>query len=189
MLRIGFIHSTKQEYTMASASRSSASGSKRPAASVRSVQQDAVALLKADHRQVEEWFEQFEKSRSDEKKADLAQRICAALRVHTTIEEEIFYPAFLEATGEEEIHHEAEVEHAGAKNLISQIEESGPDDDHFDAKVKVLSEMIKHHVKEEEQRGGMFAKAKASGMDLKALGAQMQERKTALEQSGKRRPN
>jgi hemerythrin superfamily protein len=173
---------------MGTASRSSAS-QKRSATSVRSIQQDAVALLKADHRQVEEWFEQFEKSRSDDKKADLAQRICAALRVHTTIEEEIFYPAFLEATGEEDIHHEAEVEHAGAKNLISQIEASGPDDDHFDAKVKVLSEMIKHHVKEEEQRDGMFAKARASGMDLKSLGAEMKERKAELEQGGKRRPN
>jgi hemerythrin superfamily protein len=173
---------------MATAGRTSARSTKRPNPT-RSVQQDAVALLKADHRQVEEWFEQFEKSRSDDKKVDLAERICAALRVHTTIEEEIFYPAFLEATGEEDIHHEAEVEHAGAKNLISQIEGSSPDDDYFDAKVKVLSEMIKHHVKEEEQRDGMFAQAKASDMDLKALGAQMLERKTALERGGKGRPN
>jgi hemerythrin superfamily protein len=145
---------------------------------------DAIALLKADHRQVEEWFAEFEKSRSEQKKADLAQRICDALTVHTTIEEEIFYPAFLEATGEEDIHHEAEVEHAGAKNLIAQIEASGPEDDHFDARVTVLSEMIKHHVKEEEQRDGMFAKAKASDMDLVTLGQQLQQRKTELEQSG-----
>jgi hemerythrin superfamily protein len=144
---------------------------------------DAISLLKADHRQVETWFEQFEKSRSDDKKADLARRICKALRVHTTIEEEIFYPAFLEATGDEDLHHEAEVEHAGAKNLISQIEKSGPKDDYFDAKVKVLSEMIKHHVKEEEQRGGMFAEAKSSDMDLEALGERMLERKKALEKS------
>jgi len=155
------------------ASRSTKPGRSKPG--------DAVALLKADHRQVEEWFEQFEKSRSDDKKADLARRICRALRVHTTIEEEIFYPAFLEATGDEDIHHEAEVEHAGAKNLIAQIEKSGPNDDYFDAKVKVLSEMIKHHVKEEEQRDGMFAKAKASDMDLEALGERMQERKDELE--------
>jgi hemerythrin superfamily protein len=144
---------------------------------------DAVALLKADHRQVEEWFESFEKSRSDDKKADLARRICEALRVHTTIEEEIFYPAFLEAAGDTEIHHEAEVEHEGAKQLISQIEASNPSDEYFDAKVKVLSEMIKHHVREEEKRGGMFAKAKAAGMDLEALGEQLMERKSELEQS------
>jgi hemerythrin superfamily protein len=173
---------------MPTANRSSAGQSKRPAKSGRTAQQDAIALLKADHRQVEEWFEQFEKSRSEDKKADLAKRICEALRIHTTIEEEIFYPAFLEASGETDIHHEAEIEHAGAKNLISQIEASGSDD-YFDARVKVLSEMIKHHVKEEEQRGGMFSKAKESGMDLKALGEQLLERKQSLEQGAKGRPN
>jgi hemerythrin superfamily protein len=147
--------------------------SKRPAV-------DAIGLLKADHRQVEEWFEAFEKTKSSAKKQDLAARICKALTVHTTIEEEIFYPAFLQATEDKDMHHEAEIEHAGAKNLISQIEKSGPDDDYYDSKVKVLSEMIKHHVKEEEQRGGMFAEAKQSDMDLVALGAQMAARKKEL---------
>jgi hypothetical protein len=173
---------------MPTASRGSTGQSKRPGRSGRVAQQDAIALLKADHRQVEEWFAQFEKSRSEDKKADLAKRICDALRIHTTIEEEIFYPAFLEASGETDLHHEAEIEHAGAKNLISQIEASGSDD-YFDARVKVLSEMIKHHVKEEEQRGGMFSKARESGMDLKTLGVQMLERKTSLEEGGKGRPN
>jgi hemerythrin superfamily protein len=140
-----------------------------------------VALLKADHRQVEEWFEQFEKSRTDDKKQRLATQICQALRIHTTIEEEIFYPAFLEAVGDEDLHHEAEVEHAGAKNLIAQIESSGPADEYFDARVKVLSEMIKHHVKEEEKRDGMFAKAKAADMDLQVLGTQLAARKAELE--------
>jgi len=165
---------------MAKAKTRSSARSKRAA---RTVPKDAIALLKADHRQVEEWFEQFETSRSDDKKADLARRICAALRVHTTIEEEIFYPAFLEAVGDKDIHHEAEVEHAGAKSLIAQIEKSGPQDDYFDAKVKVLSEMIKHHVKEEEQKEGMFAEARASDMDLDFLGEQMRARKVELEQS------
>jgi hemerythrin superfamily protein len=141
---------------------------------------DAIGLLKADHRQVEQWFEAFEKTRSDAKKQDLASRICKALTVHTTIEEEIFYPAFLAATEDKDMHHEAEVEHAGAKNLIAQIEKSGPDDDYYDAKLKVLSEMIKHHVKEEEQRDGMFAEAKQSDMDLTALGAQLAARKNEL---------
>ena len=150
---------------------------------------DAVALLKADHRQVETWFEQFEKSRSDDKKKKLATQICQALRIHTTIEEEIFYPAFLEATDDDDMHHEAEVEHASAKDLIAQIEASGPDDDYYDAKVKVLSEMIKHHVKEEEQKQGMFAEAKASDMDLKALGGQMAQRKAELEASGSPPPS
>jgi len=142
---------------------------------------DAIALLKADHRQVEEWFEQFEKARDDNRKQTLAVKICNALKVHTTIEEEIFYPAFLEATDDTEIHHEAEVEHNGAKKLIAEIEASSPDDDYFDAKVKVLSEMIKHHVKEEEQPGGMFAQARKSEMDLDALGEQMAARKAQLE--------
>jgi hypothetical protein len=141
---------------------------------------DAIALLKADHRQVEQWFEEFESSRSDSKKNQLAQQICQALTVHTSIEEEIFYPAFLAATEEEDIHHEAEVEHDGAKKLIAQIESSDAADDYFDAKVKVLSEMIKHHVNEEEKRDGMFAKARGSDMDLKALGDQLAARKAQL---------
>jgi len=143
--------------------------------------QDAIALLKADHRQVEEWFEQFEKARTEDRKQDLATRICDALKVHTTIEEEIFYPAFLEATDDTDLHHEAEVEHNGAKKLIAEIEASSPDDEYFDAKMKVLSEMIKHHVKEEEQPGGMFSEARDSDMDLKALGEQLAERKAELE--------
>lgn len=142
--------------------------------------QDAIALLKADHRQVEEWFGQFESTRSDDRKKKLAAQICQALEVHTQIEAEIFYPAFLEATEEEDMHHEAEVEHDSAKKLIAEIEGSGPDDEYYDAKVKVLSEMIKHHVNEEEQRGGMFAKARESDMDLKALGEQLAVRKQEL---------
>ena len=143
---------------------------------------DAIALLKADHRQVETWFEQFASSRSDAKKQQLAQEICKALKVHTQIEEEIFYPAFLEATADEDTHHEAEVEHDGAKKLIAAIESAGADDDYFDARVTVLSEMIKHHVNEEEQRDGMFAEARKSDMDLKALGQQLAARKSELMQ-------
>ncbi|RPI62014.1 MAG: hemerythrin domain-containing protein, partial [Lysobacterales bacterium] len=137
-------------------------------------------LLKADHREVERMFGEFEGSRSDDRKRELAERICLALRTHTTIEEEIFYPAFLEATEETDIHHEAEIEHEGAKHLIGEIEAAGPDDDHFDARISVLKEMIRHHVKEEEQRGGMFSKAQSSDMDLRALGQQLQQRKLEL---------
>ena len=142
--------------------------------------QDAIALLKADHRQVEEWFEQFESTRSDDRKKKLAGQICQALEVHTQIEAEVFYPAFLDATEEEDIHHEVEVEHDSAKKLIAEIEGSGPDDEYYDAKMKVLSEQIKHHVNEEEKRGGMFAKARESDMDLKALGEQLAARKLEL---------
>jgi len=123
---------------------------------------DAVALLKSDHRQVEQWFEEFEKARSAKVKQRLATEICNALRVHTEIEEEIFYPAFLQATKD------------------ADMEESDPSDDYFDSKVHVLSEMIKHHVKEEEKPDGMFAEARKSKMDLAALGQQLRHRKAEL---------
>ena len=146
----------------------------------RAGREDAIGLLKADHREVEGYFEAFEKARSDDRKQQLAEKICRALTVHTTIEEEIFYPAFLEATEEEDLHHEAAVEHDGAKKLIAEIESSGPDDDYYDAKVTVLSEMIKHHVNEEEKRDGLFAKSRQSEMDLEALGEQLASRKVEL---------
>ena len=141
-------------------------------------------MLKADHREVEELFSQFEGTSSSSRKQALAEKICAALKAHATIEEEIFYPAFLEATDETDIHHEAEVEHDGAKKLIAAIEDSGPDDEYFDARVSVLSEMIKHHVKEEEGRDGMFGKAKQADMDLVALGEQLATRKAQIMDGG-----
>jgi hypothetical protein len=142
---------------------------------------DAVALLKADHKQVKDWFEEFESARSEKKKAQLATQICEALTVHTQIEEEIFYPAFLAATKDEDTHHEAIVEHDGAKYLIAKIQESSPSDEYFDSQVHVLSEMIKHHVKEEEQKDGMFDEARqARKMDLEALGAELLARKQEL---------
>jgi hypothetical protein len=143
--------------------------------------QDAIALLKADHREVEKLFAQFEKTRFATRKEKLAVEICNALKVHTKIEEEIFYPAFLAATSDKDMHHEAEVEHAGAKKLIAEIEEANSSDDYFEAKVKVLSEMIKHHVKEEEQPGGMFAEARKSEMDLLSVGRDLKARKEQLE--------
>ena len=139
---------------------------------------DAISLLKADHRQVEEWFSEFEKSKSTSKKERLASDICEALTIHTTIEEEIFYPAFLQATQDKDIHHEALVEHDGAKNLIAQIQAISPEDDYFDAKVTVLSEMIKHHVKEEESE--YFPKLQKTDMDMKAVGAMLKARKGEL---------
>jgi hemerythrin superfamily protein len=173
---------TKQGVRTMARAKAKAKGKSKNGASRRAeTSQDAIALLKADHRQVEDWFEQFEKARNDARKLELATDICNALKVHTTIEEEIFYPAFLEATDDKDTHHEAEIEHDGAKKLIAEIEASSPDDDYYDSKVKVLSEMIKHHVKEEEQPGGMFAEARKSDMDLDALGEQLAQRKSELE--------
>ena len=141
---------------------------------------DAISLLKADHRQVEAWFSSFDKTRSESRRQQLADKICSALKVHTRIEEEIFYPAFLEQAQDEDMHHEAVVEHDGAKKLIAEIEATRPTDEYYDAKVTVLSEMIKHHVKEEEQPGGMFAKARKSEMDLAELGKRLAARKKQL---------
>jgi hemerythrin superfamily protein len=141
---------------------------------------DAVALLKADHRKVEELFEKFEGAKGDGAKRRIAEQICLELTVHTKIEEEIFYPA-CEGKVEEDLIKEAYVEHDGAKVLIAQIEAGGPDDDFYDAKVKVLSEQIEHHVKEEEQRmEGMFAQARKAGVDMDALGDQLAARKEEL---------
>jgi hemerythrin superfamily protein len=154
--------------------------SKTKASASKPAPKDAIALLKADHRQVEQWFEEFESARSPKRKQELATNICNALKVHTEIEEEIFYPAFLKATKDKDMHHEAVVEHDGAKKLIAEIEQSTPADDYFDSKVHVLSEMIKHHVKEEEQSDGMFAEARKSSMDLQELGHRLLQRKQDL---------
>ncbi len=155
--------------------------------STRSVTPDAIKLLKDDHREVEGWFEEFKNTKSGSKKQKLAKQICTALRVHTQIEEEILYPACREAGLEEDMMDEADIEHDTAKKLIEEIEAGKPGDDHWDAKVKVLSEMIQHHVKEEEERNGMFAKAKKADLDLKQLGAEMQARKDELMKETKRR--
>ncbi len=148
---------------------------------------DAVALLKGDHRQIKNWFIEFQKASSGFQKAssgprrlELVRKICQTLRVHTIIEEEIFYPAFLAASEDKDLHHEAIIEHEGAKRLIAEIETLSPADEYYDARVTVLDEMIKHHVKEEEQPGGMFAEARKCGLDLKVLGARMQARKLEL---------
>ena len=153
-----------------------------PAAKTKSKsaqKQDAIALLKADHRAVEELFEQFEGATRAASKQKLAQQICQELIIHTIIEEEIFYPGVKDAV-EDDMMDEAYVEHDGAKILIAEIMAGSPDDPFYDAKVKVLSEEIKHHVKEEEQRDGMFAQAKKSDADLGALGEEMAARKAEL---------
>ena len=141
---------------------------------------DAVALLKADHEKVAGLFEDYEKASGDGKKQKIAEEICMELTVHATIEEEIFYPA-CEGKVEEDLLKEAYVEHDGAKLLIAEIEAGSPSDEYYDAKVKVLSEQIEHHVEEEEQRvEGMFAQAKKAGVDMDALGEQLAARKAEL---------
>ena len=142
--------------------------------------QDAIALLKADHRIVEDLFASFEKASGDGKKQKIAEEICLELTIHAQIEEEIFYPA-CEGKVEQDLLKEAYVEHDGAKVLIAEIEAGGPDDEFYDAKVKVLGEQIEHHVKEEEARmEGLFAQARKAGLDMDALGVEMAARKADL---------
>lgn len=141
---------------------------------------DAIALLKADHRTVENLFASFENAKGAERKRKLAEQICNELKIHTMIEEEIFYPA-LKGKIEDDLIEEAIVEHDGAKVLVNDIAAGGPDEDYYDAKVKVLQEQIEHHVKEEEQPSkGMFSKARDTDVDLVALRDQMLARKQEL---------
>jgi hemerythrin superfamily protein len=143
--------------------------------------QDAITLLTEDHEQVKSMFEQYEQlgERAHVSKQKLALQICEALTKHATAEEEIFYPAVRAAIKEEDLVDEAVVEHASAKDLIAQIISMDPTDELYDAKVKVLGELIDHHVKEEE--GEMFPKARKAKLDLMALGEAIATRKEEVE--------
>ena len=147
---------------------------------------DAIELLKQDHKLVQDMFKEIKKLHeakeegSDDMKQELMDSVCAALKVHTTIEEEVFYPAVREALGDEEdLMNEAEVEHDGAKDLIEQIEEGSASDPMTCARFMVLAEQIEHHVKEEHDE--MFPKIQKTDLDTKALGAEMAELKAELE--------
>jgi hemerythrin superfamily protein len=149
--------------------------------STESKAQDAIALLMADHKKVKALFSQFKKLRdtggSNEKSA-IVEQICTELKVHAAIEEEIFYPAVRAAIDDSDLMDEALVEHAGAKELIAQLQDADPAEELYDAKVTVLGEQIDHHVEEEE--GEMFPKAKKSKLDTSALGAKMLDRQIEL---------
>jgi hemerythrin superfamily protein len=149
-----------------------ASASKAPA------HKEATALLRADHKLVSELFEQYEKSRSASKKKELVAQICKELTVHAQVEEEIFYPAVKAALKDHELIPEANVEHATLKDLIAQVEGVEPDGEMFDAKIKVMSEYVKHHVKEEQNE--IFPKARATSLDMTELGDQITARKQEL---------
>jgi hemerythrin superfamily protein len=142
--------------------------------------QNAIQLLKADHREVEALFEKYEKASGDGRKEKIAKEICTELKIHAMIEEEIFYPALRGKIDDDDID-EALVEHDSAKRLINEIEAGAPDDQFYDAKVKVLQEQIEHHVKEEEkEHDNMFQQARTAEVDLRALGNQMSARKAEL---------
>jgi hemerythrin superfamily protein len=140
--------------------------------------QDAIALLKEDHRAVEKLFKEFESARGEGRKQKLAKQICLELTVHTMIEEEIFYPA-CDGKVEEDLLKEAYVEHDAAKLLVAEIEGAdGQSDDFFDAKVQVLSEQVEHHIEEEEKE--LFPQVRKADLDLKELGAKLEQRKREL---------
>ncbi|MGS1015696.1 hemerythrin domain-containing protein [Allosphingosinicella humi] len=142
--------------------------------------QDATKLLAEDHRKVEALFDKYEKASGGGRKEKLAREICTELKIHAAIEEEIFYPALRGKIDEADLD-EAYVEHDGAKVLINDIEAGEPDDDFYDAKVKVLQEEIEHHVREEEKmNGNIFQQARAAEVDLMALGEEMAARKAEL---------
>lgn len=172
------------------ASKSTPSNSRKPAsktarkmARAAAKPVDAIKLLKDDHKEVKGWFKNYESLEDDAEKQALADKICLALTVHTQIEEEIYYPATREAIDDDDLLDEAEVEHAGAKELIAQLQAMKVGDRLFDAKVTVLGEYVAHHVVEEESE--MFPESRDSDLDLKALGAQMAARKAELmEQAG-----
>jgi hemerythrin-like domain-containing protein len=148
------------------------SSSKAPA------HKEATAILRADHKLVSDLFEQYEKSRSPEKKKELVAQICKELTIHAQVEEEIFYPAVQAALKDHELIPEATVEHATLKDLIAQVEGLEPDGEMFDAKIKVMSEYVKHHVKEEQNE--IFPKARATSLDMTELGDQIMARKQEL---------
>lgn len=139
---------------------------------------EATAILRADHKLVSDLFEQYEKARSPAKKKELVAQICKELTVHAQVEEEIFYPAVKAALQDHELIPEANVEHATLKDLIAQVEGLEPDGEMFDAKIKVMSEYVKHHVKEEQSE--IFPKARATSLDMTELGDQITARKQEL---------
>jgi len=149
-----------------------------PALKPRASSKDAIAILRADHTLVSGLFADYEKTKSAAKKKSLVAQICTELSVHAQVEEEIFYPAFKAALRDKEMVPEATVEHATLKDLIAQVKGKEPDGEMFDAKIKVMSEYVKHHVKEEQNE--MFPKAKKSKLDLVDLGAQILARKEEI---------
>ena len=149
-----------------------------PASKAPGAAKDAIALLKADHEAVSLLFAEYQKTRSVANKKALVAEICTSLSVHAQIEEEIFYPAVKAALKDKVLVPEATIEHASLKSLIGQLEGVEPDGEMYDARVKVLDEYVKHHVKEEQSE--IFPKAKATSLDMAELGARMAARKEAL---------
>jgi hemerythrin HHE cation binding domain-containing protein len=144
---------------------------------------DAIELLKHDHKEVQKVFKEFEKSKDemdDAQKGEMVRRCCTELKIHTQLEEEIFYPAAREAIEDEELIDEAEVEHAAAKQLIDELEHMEPGEEMYDARFTVLGEYVNHHIREEEGSDGIFAEVKKAKLDVDELGRKMSQMKQKL---------
>ena len=145
----------------------------------RSAAQNAFDVLEHDHRAVEEWLDEYDElERDNRRKADLAKKICLALKVHAQIEEEIFYPAARDATKDDDLINEAIVEHGTVKHLISEIESMKVGEELYDARMRVLGELVKRHIREEEEE--LFPELQSTKMDLDALGKELAQRKQEL---------
>jgi hemerythrin superfamily protein len=170
-----------QGQTMPTAKKTSAKTvpAKKTATARKAVSRtDAISILRADHKRVSELFAQFEGTRSDAKKQKIVAQICTELKSHAQVEEEIFYPAVKAALKDKELVPEATVEHASVKDLIAQVEGVPAGGEMYDARVRVMGEFVKHHVKEEQTE--MFAKAKTTKLDMAKLGEQIVARKEEL---------
>ena len=164
-----------------SPARPTAASDKQSTTKSQGGQKDAEALLRADHRKVDGLFKEFEDAAEAPRKQELARRICQELIIHSLIEERVFYPACRAKDVEDDLLDEAQVEHDSVKFLVRDLLGCAPESEFYDAKVSVLSEYVKHHVKEEEKPGsGIFAKARKAGVDLSALGERLQELKESL---------
>ena len=166
---------------MVIANKSSTNSKPKPLKGNTNKSEEATALLKADHKLVDSLFKEFEATKSDKKKKQLVDQICKELTIHAQVEEEIFYPAVQKALKDHELVPEAIVEHSSLKELIAAVKGVEPDGDMYDAKVKVMSEYVKHHVKEEEKE--MFPEAKDTSLDMFELGAKIVLRKEELSQA------
>jgi hemerythrin-like domain-containing protein len=145
---------------------------------------NAIKLLKADHKKVKQLFKEFEGARDSRQKQKIAQEALQELKIHSLLEDEIFYPAVKKPVEREEpdIMMEAEEEHHVANLLIAELERLTGKDENFEAKFTVLMENVQHHIKEEE--GTMLPAAAESSVDMEALGAQMLQRKEQLLSEG-----
>jgi hemerythrin superfamily protein len=164
-----------------STSRTKAGATRRRQAASRAP--NAITMLKQDHEAVSGLVEKYERGKSrlsSQRKQQMAKQICRMLTIHATIEEELFYPAAREQVrGLDDMLDEAEIEHSTVKELIQTVESSAPDDELYDARIKVIGEYVKHHVKEEQNE--IFPKVRKSKLDLEDLGEQMLARRQELE--------